>query len=241
MPMKCAIMQPNYMPWSGYFNLILESDVFVFYDDVQFEKGSWQNRNRILLNGKAHWITVPAHRNELKQLIKDIRIEDGTHWREKQVRVLEQTYSKHPHSKGLTEILDILSNITLTHLVDFDIKIIQAISKQLGIKPNFIRSSSLNIKGNRSERLIRICEHFHCDLYISPIGSKGYLEKDGNFESSTIKHTFQTFNPGPYPQYHNSDFVNQLSILDVVANLGWAQTFEYIKSGKIQHIGEANS
>ena len=81
----CSIMQPTYLPWAGYFNLISSSDFFVFLDDVQFSKQSWQNRNRILIGDKMHWLTVPVLRENLKDKIYKIKIDDTRNWRKKHI------------------------------------------------------------------------------------------------------------------------------------------------------------
>ncbi len=226
--MKCAIMQPHYMPWSGYFNLIASVDKFVFYDDVQFEKQSWQNRNRILLNHQSFFITVPSHREHLEQPIHLIRIEDGSNWREKQIRLLQQTYAKHPFSSDMLEIAKIVLDKSNTLLADLDIKIIEAVCSKLGLSKTFVRSSSLNILGDRSDRLINICKALDCDEYLSPPGSRDYIEEDGKFRDNPIKLRFQNFEPQPYVQKNEQAFVSHLSFLDVVANLGWAKTLDYI-------------
>ena len=107
--MKCVVMQPTYLPWSGYFNLISQAKVFVFLDDVQYEKCSWQNRNRILLNGKDHWITASALKESLSQHISTIRTDDKHNWRKKNYKLLQATYGQHPYGKEVLDILKIIS------------------------------------------------------------------------------------------------------------------------------------
>ena len=103
--MKCVVMQPTYLPWTGYFNLIFQSDVFVFLDDVQYERGSWQNRNRILLNGQPHFLTVPSIRTQLSEQIKMVEIDAKKNWRSKHVKTIKQAYGKPGlfHSKNSFE------------------------------------------------------------------------------------------------------------------------------------------
>src|SRR5437870_5440085 len=101
--MKCVIMQPTYLPWSGYFNLMSQATVFVFLDDVQYERSSWQNRNRVLVNGAPHLITVPALRLSLNQSIRTVQVDDKHPWRSKHISLLEQTYAKHPYASEMLE------------------------------------------------------------------------------------------------------------------------------------------
>jgi len=226
--MKCAIMQPTYLPWSGYFNLISSVDVFVFLDDVQYERQSWQNRNRVLVGGKAHWLTVPAVRLELSQTFNTVKIDDTSVWRKKHFQLLEQTYGKHPHGREVLDVARGLTDMSVTGLVDLNMKLIQEFSRRLELAPRFVRSSELAIQGQRSERLLRICEHFGCDEYLSPVGSAEYLAEDKVFDGAKVKLSFQQFKAPPYPQRNIPGFVESLSIVDVAANLGWSESRDYV-------------
>ncbi len=226
-------MQPTYFPWSGYFNLILCADVFVFLDDVQYEKTSWQNRNRVLVNGQPHWITVPARRDRLSQLIKDTMIEENNRWREKQMTLLHHSYGKHPYREPMMDVAEIILDASEINLANLNIRIIETICERTGIATRFVRSSELGISGERSERLVRVCQHFDCDEYLSPAGAKQYLEEDGSFARSTVRLAFHDYVPGSYPQHRAPSFVSHLSILDVIANLGFGGTLEYIRTGSL--------
>jgi len=230
--MKCAIMQPHYMPWCGYFNLLAKVDVFVIYDDVQFEKQSWQNRNRILLNGASHWITVPVHRSSLQQTIDTVEVESGSRWREKQFRLLQQTYSKHPYAAEMLELAGNILNPELEGLADLSMSLIQETARRLELRTRIVRASSLNISGARSERLVRICEHLDCEGYLSPAGARDYLEQDGDFARSSVALSYQDYVPEDYPQVNSNTCITHLSILDAIANLGWEETCHYIQTGK---------
>lgn len=226
--MKCAIMQPTYLPWSGYFNLISQVDVFVFLDDVQYERQSWQNRNRALVGGKAHWLTVPAVRLELTQIFNTVKVDDTQGWRKKHIQLLEQTYGKHPHGKEMLDAARGLTDASVTGLADLNIKLIGEFSRRMDLEPRFVRSSELGVEGQRSERLLKICRHFGCDEYLSPVGSAEYLAEDKVFDSASVKLSFQQFKAAPYAQHKNQAFVESLSIVDVAANLGWAQARDYV-------------
>ncbi|WP_413173376.1 WbqC family protein [Anabaena azotica] len=223
-------MQPTYMPWAGYFNLISQSDVFVFLDDVQFEKSSWQNRNRILLNGQVHWITVPTQRLYLGEYINNIQINDQRNWRNKQFELIRHAYNKHIYRNEILKLVEIILDTKIKSLLSLNTKIIQAVVNKLELSAHIFFSSELNIHGQRSERLIKICNHFGCDEYLSPLGASEYLLQDGNFNNSSVRLLFQKFEPIPYPQLKQQEFVSHLSIIDIIANLGWEKTLQYIQN-----------
>lgn len=227
--MRCAIMQPTYFPWAGYFNLIAQVDVFVFLDDVQFERRSWQNRNRILLNGQPHWLTVPAHRDHLGQSIIEIAIDDKRNWREKQFRLLQQAYSHHPHVDEMLAAAGLILDRNLDNLAELNIRTVTHLMHELGIATRILRSSALDLPGKRTERLIRICDRIGCTEYVSPMGASDYLAEDGFAAKTATSLTFASYVPEPYSQVGNRSFVSHLSILDVLANAGKSATSRYVR------------
>jgi len=223
-------MQPTFLPWAGYFQLIAQADVFVFLDDAQFEKQSWQSRNRVLVAGASHWVSAPVH-SHLGQTIARVQIDDSRHWRKKLLRTLEQAYARHPfRGEALESVAQSLAGRE-SSLSEFNINLILRVAKRLELQPRFERSSSLGISGGRSERLLSICEHFGCDEYQSPAGAAEYLVTDGCFADSSVRLTFQNYTPGPYRQQGAGEFVSHLSWVDVVANLGWREAAEYARTG----------
>jgi hypothetical protein len=230
--MRCVVMQPTYLPWAGYFNLISQADVFVFLDDVQYEKSSWQNRNRILLHGKDHWITAPALKESLSQHINTIRTENKYDWRKKNYKLLQSAYGKHPHGKDILDILEKILDESIIYLADLNIRLILDFCEKLSLRTEFYRSSELNIGGARSERLLKMCQFLGCDEYLSPVGSTQYLAEDGAFNNAPVKLIFQKYVPEIYMQKGSDEFIGSLSIVDVVANLGWDKTMEYVRYGR---------
>lgn len=231
--MKCAIMQPTYMPWAGYFNLIGQVDIFVFLDDVQYEKRSWQSRNRILIQGQAHWISVPVRYAGRSQTINLKQVDDEQKWRDKHYKMLSFAYAKHPYAGEMLDITRVILDPAMSCLADINIKLIQEFASHLGLPAKFIRASQLSAGGKRSEHLMRICQILGCDEYLSPRGSAEYLEEDGVFSNSPVRLLFQEYIPSPYPQLGTESFISHLSIIDVLANLGWKRTFQYVQSGAI--------
>lgn len=232
--MKCAIMQPTYFPWAGYFNLISQVDYFVFLDDVQFQKSSWQNRNQLLADGKPCWLTIPVVRNFLGQKLCDSLVDDQKPWRHKHIQFLQQNYGNHPHYAAISPLLDLIADTSTAQLTHLTIKIIQQLCEYLGLAPQFVLSSQMQVDGTRTQRLINICQQLNCRQYISPVGAKAYLEEDGFNALTDIELIINEFNPPAYPQAKTADFISHLSILDVIANIGKAQTADYILSPKTE-------
>ena len=223
-------MQPSFFPWAGYFNLASMADVFVFLDDVQLEKQSWQTRNRILLQGKPAWISVPVLHRNLHQTIKETEVCDQYKWRGKLLRQLAQGYARHQHCSNAMEVAEMLPLIDSASLAEINIRLVQAFCARLGLSPKFVRSGELDLRGERSERLIRICKRFDCDEYVSPAGAADYLAEDRFVDQTSIRLTLQRYVPLPYPQPKTGEFVSHLSIIDVVANLGWAGAAQYVRN-----------
>lgn len=225
--MKCAIMQPTYLPWSGYFNLINSVDIFVFLDDVQLEKQSWQTRNRILFNGNVQLLSVPIIKSPFGSLINTIKINDGCSWRKKHIKTLESAYCNHPFSEDIIpQINVILSDQNVLLLSELNIKIIKKISSILKISTKFILSSELDCSGKRSEYILQICNALNANIYLSPVGSKDYLGEENFADKFNLE--YQNFNLGNYSQLRSEEFISHLSVIDVIANVGVEKAREYI-------------
>jgi hypothetical protein len=227
-----AVMQPTFLPWAGFFNLIEQADYFVFLDDVQLEKQSWQTRNRLILAGQVRWVIVPVRHHHLSQTIAETEVVDTSHWRDKLARGVSLNYGRHPYYADAREVIDyLLAQADVTHLAGLNEKIIRFIASRLRLECQFYRASELRVDGARSNRLAALCKHFGAQEYLSPIGSAQYLEEDGFVTSSSSLLRFQEYKPQSYLQKGMSEFHSHLSIVDVIANLGWEQTGEYIRKG----------
>ena len=146
--------------------------------------------------------------------------------------MLFQSYSKSEHYDDLKELVDYFVSIKSDYLSDFNIKLIKFVTKKLKINSDFFCSSDLNFSEKRTDKLIKILEKLKVDEYLSPIGAKDYLIND-KFENLTnVKLSFNEFKVGKYSQLNQKEFVENLSIIDVVANLGWINTEDYVKSQK---------
>ena len=175
-----AVLQPGYLPWLGFFDQMRRADIFVYYDDVQYDKNGWRNRNRIKSpKGEPHWLTVPARVKSLGQRILETEIDNRQPWAKKQTGTIRQFYSKAPFLKRyLPELEELLLGREWGLLFDLDAAVIELICSWLKLKREVWRSSELGIEGERSERLLKICQRFGADRYLSGNAAREYLDVD---------------------------------------------------------------
>lgn len=230
----CAIMQPTYLPWAGYFNLINSVDYFVFLDDVQLERQSWQTRNKYLLKGEEKYMSLPiSHELGLSTPMNNISFSNNfLPWQKKTYRKLVSAYQNTTYGEVIIQDLWTYfhnydyKNMTLS---EYNIMLIEFFSKKLGIKTEFLKSSEMDFFGSRSDYITLILKSIGCDVYLSPNGAKNYLKEDKFEEKSGVRLEFQVYNPSSYIQVDSNEFVSHLSIIDVIANIGYVRAKEYIR------------
>lgn len=220
-------MQPTFLPWAGYFNLIIRVDNFIFLDDVQLDSRSWQTRNRIAVNNLPFWISMPINHTSRDQTLTESSLALEHRWKKKVTETFIQNYKKHPFYSDAKQIILLATN-SYANLAEANIAVITFICNKLNINTPLSRSSIINPIGKRTEKIISLCEHFNASEYLSPIGSAEYLNSDGFLSKTTTKLTFQDYIVKPYKQFNTKEFISHLSIVDVVANLGWEETRKYI-------------
>jgi hypothetical protein len=215
--MIVGILQPSYLPWLGFFEQIRKSDIFVLYDDVQFEKGSWRNRNKIKTHQGVQWLTIPVKKNGV-QLIKDVRIDYSVPWKEKHIKTIKQNYSKakyfNQYSESLFNIIR-TDNQSLSFLCE---QIIRLICSILKIDTEIICSSELNLKGKGTERLIRIIKHLDGDVFYEGAAGRNYIDIQ-YFSNNGVHIIFQDYMHPVYNQLYG-EFIPFLSIIDLIFNHG---------------------
>ena len=219
-----SIMQPTFLPWTGYFKMILRSDLFIFLDDVQFDKRSWQQRNKILKNdGKEFLLTIPVKsKGKFFQKINEVEVDNSTNWKDKHLKLLEMNYSKH---KFFKQVFDSISNTykeNTNSLSEFNIKLIKKICKFLNIDKKFKLSSDFNLSSEKKgeAKLIEIIKELKVDRYLSPAGSKNYIGEGELFKDNGINLEFINYIPKKYLQQNPKSFISHLSIIDLAFNLG---------------------
>jgi hypothetical protein len=231
--MRIAIAQPTYLPWLGYFDLIDQVDMFVLLDTVQFEKQSWQQRNRIKTPAGLLWLTVPVvFRGLLGQKILEVEIRDAEFWR-KHLRAIELNYGRAPFFKEyFPQILSILQESRPgSLLVDLNLRLLNWLIELFGVRTPMVLASSLAQTGKRTELLANICRKLGANQYVSPLGSAVYLlEEMSWFKDCGVEVVFQNY---MHPEYRQlfPPFLSHACALDLVFNEG-GRSLEIIRSGR---------
>jgi hypothetical protein len=215
-----VVLQPGYLPWLGFFDQMRRSDVFVYYDDVQFDKHGWRNRNRVKgPDGAPCWLTVPVlHSGRNWPAILDVEVDNRTPWARKHVGTLRHFYGKAPHLQRYLPALEELLERRWTLLVDLDLAVTALICGWLGLVRPTLRSSALGIGGKRSERLLALCRHVGARRYLSGEAARDYLDTE-LFARHGVEVEWQGYLHPVYPQQHGA-FVPYLSIVDLLFNCG---------------------
>lgn len=214
---KIAVVQSNYIPWKGYFDLIAAVDEFILLDDVQYTSRDWRNRNQIKTPNGVQWLTVPVRAQDRHQKIKDTEISNSdwaqTHW-----KAWVQNYRCAPHFDEIAAWVEPLYlEESYTHLSHLNRRFIEAICRYLGIKTILRNSWDYSLVSGKTERLVDLCKQSGATEYISGPAAKGYLEEK-LFAESGIKLTW--FDYSGYPEYVQpwGEFTHQVSILDLLFN-----------------------
>jgi WbqC-like protein family len=228
--MRVAIAQPTYLPWLGYFDLIDQVDAFVILDSVQFEKQSWQQRNRIKTPAGLQWLTVPVIRR-FGQLIDDVEIRDVDFWRN-HLRAIELNYRRAPFFENyFRELSGKLRCSERSRLVALNVRLIEWLMSVFGIRTPLFLSSRLDQPGKRTQLLANICACLGASEYVSPLGSVAYLSQEIDiFQRRSIDVVFQNYEHPSYRQMF-APFVPYASILDLIFNEG-ERSLEIVRSGR---------
>ena len=228
--MQITIMQPTYLPWLGYFALMMQTDQFIFLNDVQFDRRSWQQRNKIKSAQGELLLTVPVvKKSKSGELIKDVLINQEEAWKKKHLKSMQQHYSKSKYYGEVSEWILPIYERDFQKLADLNISIIKAIADYLRIDTNFVNSSDLGVEGNKAQRLVNICKKAGADTYLSPMGSFQYIDEDNVFAGSNVNLLYQNFEHPEYSQLHG-EFLSHLSVIDLLMNEG-KQSASVIQSG----------
>ncbi|SFV66046.1 hypothetical protein MNB_SV-3-342 [hydrothermal vent metagenome] len=216
-----GIHQPNFMPWLGYFYKIRQSDIFIFLDDVQFQKtgASYTNRVSINVKGKASFATVPVKREEGTWKINETKFMNGR-WKRKMIGTLQVNYAKAPFFKDYKEFIFDLINFEANNLADYNINFIEKIAEKLDLNTQFVKSSKFNIQTTSTQRLIDLIKNVNGNIYLSGSGGDNYQEHD-LYEKENIKLIYNKMPKFEYSQLKTDNFLQGLSIIDAIFNLGF--------------------
>jgi hypothetical protein len=220
--MNVVILQPSYIPWRGYFDQIRRADVFVFYDDVQYDKHGWRNRNQIKTHQGKQWLTIPVHAKGATQgmQIKDVRIDWSKPWAKSHLKALTVSYSKAPYFKQYLPLLESFYHQRHEFLADFTIETTTRLACELGFtSTKFLRSSEQsNIEGHGTDRLISLLTKLGATHYMSGPSAIEYIEPE-KFAAAGITFEYMQYN---YPEYSQlyPPYDPYVSILDLLFMTG---------------------
>ncbi|HRQ31561.1 MAG TPA: WbqC family protein [Anaerolineales bacterium] len=220
--MNVVILQPSYIPWRGYFDQIRRADLFIFYDDVQYDKHGWRNRNQIKTHQGKQWLTIPVHSKGVTQgvLIKDVRIDWSKPWAKSHLKTLTISYSKSPYFKDYLPLLDELYQRRDEFLADLTIETSIRLARELGFtSTRFMRSSELsNVEGQKPDRVINVLKQVGATHYICGPSASSYMEPE-KFDAAGITFEYINYN---YPEYSQMypPYDPYVSILDLIFMTG---------------------
>jgi hypothetical protein len=230
-PMIISIHQPQYLPWLGYFDKILESDIFVFLDNVQYKKNEFQNRNKIKTAKGWQWLTVPVLYH-FSQKIFEVGINQEINWQKDHLKTLIVNYNRAPFFGKYSAYFEKLYSKTWGRLIDINIEVVKHLAGLLGAKTKFFIASQIpNLREEPTERLIDICKYFSVNTYLAGKGGAEYMDIE-KFKKENINLIFQNFQHPVYPQLYG-DFQPCMSVIDLLFNCGPGSR-DIIKNYKLQ-------
>ncbi len=229
-----AVMQPHYLPWCGYFDLMDQVDTFVLLDTAQFSRQSWQQRNRIRSADGLAWLTVPVlSKHAGPQPIDRVALRDDPRLVRAHLGSLQQWYRRAP---GLGTVVDQLGELLRRgaaggRLVDVTIPVLEWLRRELGVSTPVRRNSEIGCGGHRSEVLVALCREVGADRYLSPPGAVPYLVEDRHlFDAAGIEVDVHRYEHPEYPQQYRP-FVSHASAVDLLLNVG-DESLEVLRRGR---------
>jgi len=224
--MVISIHQPNYIPWIGYFYKIAKSDVFVFLDDVQYEKNGFTDRNRIKTPQGELYLKIPVQIENHLQKINQTSIREALGWREKHLKSIDMNYRKSKYYQEIFPLVEDILSVTGSNLAEFNSQVVSKILKVLDINTPCIIAHELNISATGTMRLVEIVKQLGGSTYLSGKGGSKYQDEE-LFRDNSIQLSYSNFIPPIYRQCWG-EFIPNLSILDYLFNNGISDCRKYI-------------
>jgi hypothetical protein len=220
--MNVVILQPSYIPWRGYFDQIRRADVFVFYDDVQYDKHGWRNRNRIKNQQGGQWLTIPVYNQSVVSEhvpIQEVLIDWKQPWNQRHWRALRENYARAPYFSAYAPWLEQVYQRHPDRLADFTIPLTIEIAQRLGLGgTRFLRSSDLCVEGQKTTRLIHILKQLGATHYISGPSARSYIEEE-QFQQAGICLEYMQYDYPEYPQFY-PPYDPNVTVLDLLFMTG---------------------
>ena len=220
--MTVVILQPSYLPWLGFFDLMDKADVFVILDDVQYTVRDWRSRNRIKTPDGVLWLTVPVHsKGHRGSLIKDIKVDYTQLWQRKYIKTLESFYKRAKFFEEIVELAHSIYRKHYTFLIDIDMDFILKIKEYLSLMTTIVFSSNLPSSGGKDEKLLSICKYLNATQYMSGNTAKEYL-RETIFSEEGITVEWHNYVHPFYRQLwlKEQEFISHLSVIDLLFNHG---------------------
>ena len=227
--MKVAILQSNYIPWKGYFDLIQSVDTFVIYDCVQYTKNDWRNRNQILIGGKPTWLTIPVSVKNLDQKIDETEVSD-MRWTKKHWNSIKSSYGR---SNGFDRYGAVFENLYaeaqgVKSLSKINKIFIKAICSALRIDTVIRDASEFTLQEGQTERLVSLCESLGATEYVSGPAAKNYLN-ESCFREADIDVSWFSYEGYPVYEQNSDPFIHSVSIVDLLMSNGKDAAFYMTK------------
>ena len=217
--MIVAVHQPNYLPWLGYFYKIANCDVFVLLDDVQFTKNSYQNRTKIKGPQGPLWLTQPVlHSGRAEQATSDVEFDVRVGWRIKHLKSVSANYGRSHHADAIRAACADWLGGDNSHLSETNGAIIKSVARMLGLRTEFVVSSTLKVDLMKGDRIAEICRRLGGTAYLSGTGARSYQSEE-QFNERGIELVYSDFVVQQYPQLWG-EFCPGLSVLDALFNIG---------------------
>ena len=216
--MLVSAHQPAYLPWLGYIEKIVKSDVFIYLDTVQFEKNSFTNRNKIKTANGAVMLTIPVKtKNHTSVQMSQIAIDNSQPWQKKHLNTIFLSYKKAPYFNKIMPLIEEFYTKKYDYLSTYCFDYLKVWLDLFDIKPPIVKSSTLNLKSSKSDLVLELCKSQGADKYLSGIMGKDYLEVE-KFKKEGIEVEFQNYHPKEYPQLWKGEFIPALGIIDYAMN-----------------------
>ena len=233
MKKKVAILQSNYIPWRGYFDLINEVDEFIFFDESQYTKNDWRNRNHIKTNDRSSWLTIPIKKMKLGTPISQVEFSNRD-WISKHLKTINQFYQNCNYYDLVYEDFSSILTSSSNKLSNLNMKLIVNFSRKMRIDTIFLTSvdlASSKIKKNPSQRLVDICKERGASYYYTGPSARNYLDIE-LFKKEKIEVIFYDYKTCKKYQQTGGNFISSLSIIDALMNCGYNNTPSFLNSIK---------
>lgn len=216
--MRVGVIQSNYLPWRGYFDFIDEVDVFIVYDDVQFSKGGWRNRNQIKTPQGLRWMTVPVRHRRLAQLVCETDVDYSRNWQRDHLNLVATHLEPAEFATDALDLLEAAYDTRHPTLSEVNVALIRSVCRYMGIGTPLRSSAEFQLQGAKTERLIQLLTAIGATTYVSGPSAKAYLD-ESLFLQAGIRLEYKSYVYPEYPQLWGP-FEGNVSVIDLIANCG---------------------